>query len=224
MKFESAPETKENKEMSEKFDALVVLGRIWRPSVDAKIGRGHHLSHEGKMRTLAAGEMFKAGFTDRIIFSGGKTAGQKWPSEAESMYKYLRKKYPEIPEEALLLEGGSFNTQENAERVSKILEKYNLERAAILTNDYHLARSQKIFEQHGMKVAGFTAEEFLKKRKSKAGIPHYEKFVEEFEKSAHVKWENIKEAILRGLLRVDKEGKIVGRVSKAIRHGYEDKK
>lgn len=224
MEFESAPETKEAKEMPEKFEALVVLGRIWRPRGDDKPERGHHLSHDGKMRTLAAGEMFKAGLTDRIIFSGGRTAGQKWPPEAESMFKYFRKKYPEIPEEALLLEGESYNTQENAERISRILERYNLERVAILTNDYHLARSQKIFEQHGIKAAGFRAEEFLKKRKPETGKPHYEKFVEEFEKSAHVKWENIKEAILRGLLRVDREGRVVGRISRAIRHGNEVKR
>lgn len=209
--------------LPEKFDALVVLGRIWRPPEGATIERGIHVSLEGKMRTLAAGEMYRAGLTDKIIFSGGKTGGKEWPSEAESMAEYLKKKFPEIPNEAIIMESESFDTPENAEKVKAILEKYGINKIALETSGFHLKRSVKLFENQGLKVAGFPAEEFLEKRTSgvrsqKSSPANYEKFVEKFLGSKRQKWENIKEAILRNLLIIDSKGRIPRILTSKIRH------
>ena len=212
--------------LPEKFDALVVLGRIWRPPENATKGRGIHVSLEGKMRTLAAGEMWRAGLTDKIIFSGGKTGGKEWPSEAEATAEYLKKKFPEIPEEAIIMEKESFDTPENAENVKKILETYGINKIALETSGFHLKRSVKLFEDQGLNVTGFPAEEFLQKRGSKArrgtGMPaNYEKFVEKFLSSKRQKWENIKEAILRNLLIIDAKGKIPKILTSQIRHKHD---
>jgi len=221
-------ETEPSKEgLLEKFDALVVLGRIWRPSKDTAKERGIHVSLEGKMRTLAAGEMWRAGLTDKIIFSGGKTGGKEWPSEAESMAEYLKKKFPEIPEEAIIMEKESFDTPENAEKVKRILETYGINKIALETSGFHLKRSVKLFEDQGLNVTGFPAEELLEKRISgvraqKASSANYEKFVKKFLGSKRQKWENIKEAILRNLLIIDAKGKIPRILTSQIRHKHDD--
>ena len=70
-----------------KFQAVIVLGKNWReypsekPTQDWKL----RLSIESEMSALAAGELFKQGRTERIIFSGGRTAGKDLPSEAAAM-------------------------------------------------------------------------------------------------------------------------------------------
>ena len=223
---ENNMENKESFELKEglpeKFDALVVLGRAWRPSADTTKEQGHHLSMEGKMRTLAAGEMYKAGLTGKIIFSGGKTAGKEWPSEAESMAKYLKKKFPEISDEVLIMEKESFDTPENAEKVKALLEKYGINKIAVTTNGFHLERSRALFKNQGLEVCGFPAEEFLQKRistvrDSKSQPSNYQKFVETYLGSKRQKLENIKEAILRSLLIIDAKGQIPRIISSRIR-------
>lgn len=232
----SQPERKnniENKEkinskenLLEKIDALIVLGNIWKPSADTKKERGHHLSIESKMRTLAAGEMFRVGLIKKIIFSGGKTAGKKWSSEAESMAKYLKKKFPEIPDEIIIIEQESFTTLENVEKVKEILEKYGINKIAFITNGFHLKRSQIIFENEGLKAQGFITEEFLQKRTSvirdsKSQMSNYKKFIEKYLGSKTQKWNNIKEAILRNLLVVDTKERIPKTISFITRKKYD---
>ena len=53
------------------------------------------------------------------------------------------------------------------------------------------------------------------------GINHYEKFVEQFMESKHIKWESMKEKILSGLLTIDRKGKIPRAITRAVRHGSE---
>ncbi|MBU2564600.1 YdcF family protein [Patescibacteria group bacterium] len=190
--------------LPEKFEALVVLGKNWREYPPKKANKDWplRLSIESKMSALAAGEMFKAGLTDKIIFSTGKTAGKYWPSEAEIMSDYLKKNYS-IPDDAIILEKESIDTVENAEMVAEIIEKHNIKNIALMTSHYHLKRSVGLFNDYGMEVHSFPSEEMIKKRSS-----HYEKFVENYLKSGRVKKEKIKEAVLRSLLVIDSKGKI----------------
>lgn len=212
-----------HEQLPQKFGAVIVLDRIWRPGKKDSPERGHHLSVDGKMRALAAVEMYKAGLVDKIIFTGGKASGKEYPSDAESMRAYFLKKYPDIPEDKIILEEESFNTYENAEEAAGILERHNIQNVALLTNEYHLERAKKIFEGEGVKVSEFPAERFLAHRRSASGTNHYERFVESFMKSGHVKWEKAKEAILRGLLVVDRHGALPRAVTRAVRHGMENR-
>src|SRR3989344_8674373 len=99
-----------HEQLPQKFEAVIVLDRIWRPGKKDSPEWGHHLSVDGKMRALAAVEMYKAGLVDKIIFTGGKASGKEYPSDAESMRAYFLKKYPDIPEGKIVLEEESLNT------------------------------------------------------------------------------------------------------------------
>ena len=204
------------KEVPDHFDALVVLGKNWReyPPDEKPEGFDLQLSIESKMSSLAAGEMFKQGLVDKLIFSGGKTAGAEYPSEGEAMIEYLKEKYPDIPEGSIIAENASIDTSENAEQVAEILAKDpTLQKIALMTVGFHLQRAEKLFKEFGIETTPFPSEEELKKRS-----PHYERFVDAYLKSGHVKTEEIKEIILRSLLYIDAKGKIPGLLTKKIRH------
>lgn len=188
------------------FDALVVLGKNWKePPPFPQENRDDfkpRLSMESKMSALGAGEMLKQGLIDRIIFSGGKTAGEDYPSEAAAMAAYLREKYPDIPDEMIGLEEESIDTIDNAERIARVLEAHpELQKLALMTVGFHVARSERIFKDRGIDAYPFPAEEVLKQRS-----PHYERFLNTYEKSGRVTKEKIKELILQSLLYIDPKG------------------
>src|SRR3989344_5662305 len=195
-KTEVLPESEGNVELPDKFQAVIVLGKDWReypPEIPPPETWKLRQSLESKMSTIAAGEMYKSGVTDKIIFTTGNSPGEKWQPEAETMKQLLQKKYPDIPDEDIIVEGESIDTFENAERVAPILEKHGFQNVALLTVGFHLERAEKIFENMGISVHGFPSEEILKKRS-----PHYKKFVERFLSSGRVKKERVKELRLLG--------------------------
>lgn len=103
------------------FDALIVLGKNigvgWNREKIRKTP--HFLSDRSELSVFATGFLFDTGNFKQIIFSGGKTAGADYPSEAKAMKDFLLKEFPEIPEEKIILEENSFDTIENAIEVKK---------------------------------------------------------------------------------------------------------
>ncbi len=210
-------EPESSKELPKHFDALVVLGRNWREYPGGKSPEEFklHLSVESKMSAVAAGEMFRQGLVETVIFSGGKTAGQKFPSEAAAMAEYLKKKYPEIPERAIVLEEESIDTPENAEQVARMVQNnLELKTIALLTGNIHLPRAQALFKEFGVETHPFPAEDELK------GISkEYEQFIEAYSKlSLEGVTAQVREWVLRSLLWVDPKGKIPRVVTNVLRN------
>lgn len=216
--FESTPsvEQESQKELPRHFDALVVLGHIWpehprgRPPEEFKL----KLSMESKMAAVAAAEMFKNKLTSKIIFSGGKTAGQAYPSEAAEMARYLKQKYPEIPDNVIILEEASIDTAENAELVAEILKELpELKTIALLTMSMHLPRAQALFKEFGIDPHPFPTEEQLKDVS-----PEYEQFVEKYSKFSKADTKaQLLEWILRGMQWFDRKGTIPRMITKKWR-------
>src|SRR5258708_6285935 len=108
--------------------ALVVLGK------NLGVGETHetiksdnfHLSTDSRMNAIAAGMEWQPGL--KIIFSTGVTTkgvdskGREIYSEAREMADYMKKKFPHIPNEDIILEENSIDTAGNAEEVAKIVK------------------------------------------------------------------------------------------------------
>lgn len=71
------------------------------------------------------GELFRQGVAPRIIFTGGVGAGsgRLVGPEAEAWRSALRQAYPEIPDQALILEPRSTNTAENIAFTAALLAR-----------------------------------------------------------------------------------------------------
>lgn len=146
-----------------KYDALIVLGKnVGYLGSSEKIRKTkNHLSRKSELNVLAAGYLYQAGDFNKLIFSGGKSVGKNYPSEAEAMSDFLREKFPRIPNSAVLLEDKSLDTLQNSLFVKQILEKDDLHKLAILTTKAHMPRSLMLFERLKLKPYPFISEETI---------------------------------------------------------------
>lgn len=196
----------------EHFDAVVVLGK--NIGVDYSPQRIRNtkgfLSPHSKINVIAAGDLYRAGLADKIIFSTGHTAGDDFPSEADAMERYLLEKYPEIPEEAIILEENSLDTWENAKEVKKILAEGSMQNVALLTVGFHLRRAKTLFESEGIQLAPFSADKIINQRKPK--------FSQNYAKTRLVRKEDIKEAIAFAIQLVPGGKQLSSRITHATRN------
>ena len=191
----------EKEEKNKPYDVLIVFGFGARPrskqeaeeSPDLK--DGWHLTVGTKARVLAAGELWKMGEIDKIVFSEG-AAPDREKSGSQLMKEYLLAKYPEIPEDKIIVEDKAANTIENfantvdyldhSEVVASGREKQEKQitkpssNIALLSNRFHLARIEQIAEKFAIQGDGFSAEDVLAlaaaRREQETGHPSVDRF------------------------------------------------
>lgn len=152
------------------------------------------------MAAWAAGWLYlqSKGRMKEIIFSGGKTSGPEWNSEAQSMASYLKRHYPEIPQEILVLEETSFDTASNVQELKKLLEPVRRQdptgKVGLLTSTSHSKRAG-----NHMREANFGFENFEIEKVLATISPHHQKFVNNYANSQLTKIDEAKEILLRFL-------------------------
>lgn len=93
-----------------------------------------------------------------LIVSGGKGPGESI-SEASAMKSYLIEHG--VKEERILLEDASGNTQENFRYSKELLNNTHDTKISIITNSFHMARSQLICEKQGLSCTTYPAKSDL---------------------------------------------------------------
>ena len=186
-----------------------------------------HLSGHSKLNTLAAGIMYEAGLTNKIIFSSGHTAGIQIPSEAKAMKDFLKKRFPEIPESAVILEDKSIDTAGNAEESKQIAyrHRYWFTNIGLMSTRDHVNNAFVLFRRYGMEIQKeniFASEEIIAKYIEKISTPEKpkdpESFLEGYRKSPQVKGDAKKELIRSVLLHtIDPKGMLLRQISKRTR-------
>ncbi len=207
-------------DLNEPNIVIIALGKNWReyPPNPLPPGWKPELSVESKISALATGALWhERGCKDKIILSTGKTAGRDCPSEARAMYDFMKDHYFGIPENLITLEEVSIDTVGNAEEVLKILPATILQNVILVTVGYHMPRSKKIFDRvlrkKGYAVYPTESEDVL----LRGGTKHWN-LVDKFQKSRSRKIEYVKEFILRMILRIDPDGKMLRKITRKIRH------
>ncbi len=188
------------------IEALIVLG--------SGFDKPPRLSLESHMRARAAAELIKQGAVSKVILSGGHTAGMDQPSEAQGMFdlikRYLGREGTVEPE--FILEEQSIDTGQNAAKVQELLERMNIEHAIILTSASHVQRARQLFTNYGVSAEGISAEEQLRSVSERHG-----RFIDRYLGSWRQHQAQATEAVLRGLMIVDRKGQLVGQIAKKIR-------
>ncbi len=123
-----------------KAEVIVVLGY---PSLDS-----NNISPIQKTRVDKAIQLYNNDYAKKILFSGG--AVQNKFIEAETMKSYALKNG--IPNENILIETESKNTEENIELCYNILAGKNISDIIVITSKYHTKRSNYIFSQYPLNV------------------------------------------------------------------------
>ena len=204
-KMPSDTEGEESEELKTKpYDALIVFGFGAKPRTQEQADKGEnsegwHLGPGTKARLLAAGELYKMGQVDKLILSEGAAPGSE-KSGGELMKEYLMYKFPDIPQEKIIVEDKATNTIENFSYVVETLDKLGAMKKqdeadedpgiglspkrrsniALLSNRFHMARIHQIAQRFGVKGDGFNAEDVLelaaKNAEEQTGKPMVERF------------------------------------------------
>lgn len=132
----------------------VVLGGTLEPVMPPRIDID---MKEAVDRLRKAAQLFRTGRTKVIIVTGGN---QPWSPfaepEAESM-KTLLLEWG-VPATAIVLEGASRNTRENALNSIELLEKLACGTPLLVTSAAHMKRSVAVFEKLGVAVFPVSAD------------------------------------------------------------------
>ena len=124
---------------AEKSDLIVVLG--------SKVEENGEPAKRLKYRLDKGAELFREGTADAIIVSGG--LGKEGYDEAAVMAEYLIKKG--ISPTAIIQDNQGLNTYASAQNCLRIMEPQEAESIIIVSQYFHLLRSQIAFKRMGIK-------------------------------------------------------------------------
>ena len=128
-------------------DCIIVLGARVRPDGT--------LSDSLRYRCEAALEAWQQGLAAQVIVCGAQ--GRDEPvSEAEAMRAWLVEQG--VPEGNIVLEDGSYNTEQNLQNAQALMRERGWESAIVVTSDYHLERALWIARDVGIEASGIAAE------------------------------------------------------------------
>lgn len=122
-------------------DVIVVLGAGLR-----RDGRpGWALTR----RSLQAADLWRAGVAPNVICAGGQA--ESFPrSEADACQEILRSQ--SLPQSAIVLEGKSRSTEENAIFSSRIMTERGWTSAVLVSDSYHMLRATWLFSQQDVEA------------------------------------------------------------------------
>ena len=172
------------------------------------------LTLDSKLRALAGGLLAREGMVNELILTGGKTAGPGNPSEADALKSYLLKKYPDLANFPIRLEETSVDTTESAKSVAEMLGGDSKKPVLLITNDYHVLRASRDFQNQGLTIEEIPAETIVSKRSG-----HHERFIQEYLRSCKTKKKQAIEVALRGIMKLDPEGKLLTMLAHKLRGG-----
>lgn len=149
---------------------------------------GFALHPDARLRVEALAAIACESAVDVVVFSGGCTAGDDLPSEAESMLQaFLDADHgPRTPR--CLCELGAESTVENAEGAKRLLRNVPCLTIHVITSGYHVERARKIFLAAGCNVVVIAAEEIIGMM-----VPARKEEMRRYKQSLHVQIEMIKE-------------------------------
>jgi uncharacterized SAM-binding protein YcdF (DUF218 family) len=122
-------------------DVIIVLG--------AGLTRDGRPNRALNRRSEHAAELWKAGYADTIICTGGVGLNQT-RSEADACREVLLREG--VQESAIVLEDTSRSTEENALNSQAIMEANGWQTAILVSDSYHVFRARYIFSSVGIAI------------------------------------------------------------------------
>ena len=125
------------------YEAIIVLGAQVQPDGNPSVQLAWRLD-----KGLEAWQRRRV----PMVLCGARGGNEPMP-EAEAMRNYLTARG--VPEEDLLLDPDSFNTNQNLENAQRLLSsRPEIQKVLIVTSDYHVPRAMAIAEDLGYTAQG----------------------------------------------------------------------
>ncbi|MFZ5597639.1 MAG: YdcF family protein [Bacillota bacterium] len=102
------------------------------------------ISGENVPRVARGAELYREGYGDTVILSGGGRPTSKL-SDADLMLMEAMDRG--VPRDAVILEGESRSTYENAACVKRIIQERNIKSFILVTSSYHTRRAKYVFKR-----------------------------------------------------------------------------
>ncbi len=132
-----------------RFDAIVVLGA--GAGGKGTLRPADELSGASMERTICGADLFRQGVASRIVFSGGDASiFGEGPQEGVEMKRLALQLG--VPEEAIIVEGRSRSTYENAREVKQMLVNGSI---LMVTSAHHVPRALGLFRKQGLNVTPY---------------------------------------------------------------------
>jgi len=135
-------------------DAIVVLGGGLNAPLPPRLTVELNQSAD---RLLHALRLYRAGKAPRIILSGGNVFPQK-NIEPESVYASQLLQSWGVPAQAILIEGKSRNTYQNALETKILMAANNLHKLLLVTSASHMPRAYAVFRRAGIDAIPVTTD------------------------------------------------------------------
>ena len=130
-------------QLEKDFDAIIVLGAQVLPDGQPNTQLQWRLD-----AALAAWQLKQV----PVVVCGAQGKDEPLP-EAEAMKNYLSARG--VPEERILMDSDSFNTNQNLRNAGRLLkEQEGIQKVLIVTSDYHLPRAMALAVDQGFSAAG----------------------------------------------------------------------
>lgn len=127
--------------------AIVVLGAAQFDGTPSQVFQA---------RLDTAAELYRQGYAPLIVVTGGRLQGDRF-TEAEAGRTYLVDRG--VPTEAILMENISHNTAASFTGVKKLLQPRGIDSLLIVSDGFHLYRSEMLANDAGFTAYGFAAEQ-----------------------------------------------------------------
>jgi uncharacterized SAM-binding protein YcdF (DUF218 family) len=129
-------------------DVIVILGGGTQPFVYPR--PGPEVDDAGD-RIIYGARLYREGKAPFVLVTGGRLP---WSFSSEGAAREMTDLlvFMGVPNDAILLEGQSANTYENAVFTKRILEPMGINRILLVTSAMHMPRSVAIFEKQGFEV------------------------------------------------------------------------
>jgi uncharacterized SAM-binding protein YcdF (DUF218 family) len=129
-------------------DVIIVLGGALSPPLPPR----ESFDMSGATDRVRHGaRLYQAGRADTVLLAGGNVFPQPGV-EAESFYMAKLMQEWDVPASAILVEGRSRNTYENALYSKELMEKDGLKTALLVTSALHMPRALAVFRSAGIET------------------------------------------------------------------------
>ena len=133
---------------AEAADAIVILGSGTRADGTVSPAYARRIRH--------AVTLYQKGLAPYLLCTGGYANRWRVKSEAQACKEYLAQW--DIPESAILMEEVSRSTEENAIEAKKVLDAHNLHSIILVTDNFHILRSEIYFRAQDLVVYSSAAQ------------------------------------------------------------------